>query len=482
MYSDKTIGRRSVKTIGARLTLWGALVTFGICTTLCVALYASVFFTLRAEVDTFLEGEVYELLGAVNENKGNDTALEEGFRNELGARTLRDLAFRMFDDQGRLLITSEKRDVIAANWKPGPFEANPHPTPTFESFTPPGTKRTFRLCTLRTPLKDGRVCIAQASYSLEGMLQSLARFRRICLVALILSVIISVAFGRFLAMRSLKPLRLLTARARDIRAHELAQRLPLSGSGDELDALVTTLNELLARIERHVLQLRQFTADASHELRTPLAALRGATEVALSRERSPEGLRHVLEDNMCHFDRLQKVAENLLLLSRLDAGEEVLRKEPFDLREAIRAMVELYRPVAEEAGVALHADALPPLSILGDSGRIRQVLSNLLDNAVKYTSEGGNVFVSLSPEQDRAIVSIVDDGIGIANDDLAHVFDRFFCADRARSSHNGRGSGLGLSICRSIVRAHNGTIDIRSEFGAGTTVVVSLPVNEPQTP
>jgi len=466
--------RHRFSTIGARLTLWGAVVTFGTCALLCAALYAGVSMTLRQEIDSFLGGEVHEFLSSANHHQGDDSSLEQSFRRELGARALGDLAFRMFGAEGQLLVSSEKDDVVAKAWKPAPL--GQYLFPFFETVWIPEAGHSYRLCSLRATLEDGRVVVGQASYSLVRMTESLAYFRRICATALVASVLIAFGIGRFLATRSLRPIRMITAKARRIGADQLDRRLPVRGSGDELDQLILTLNELLARIERYVSQLRQFTADASHELRTPLAALRGATEVALLREHSAEGLRRVLEDNIGHFERLQRIAEDLLLLSRLDAGERILKREDVDLRDAVLSTVDLYRPVAEEHAIQLSAGNPPSIRVVGDTGRIRQVLSNLLDNAIKYTPENGQVSVELAQENGHARVCVRDTGIGIGHEDLLHVFDRFFRADRARSARNGIGSGLGLTICRSIMSAHGGDIHVQSNLGRGTTVTVILPL------
>jgi len=474
MSSARPTGKCRFNTIGARLTLWGAVVTFGVCAALCAVLYAGVFFSLRDEIDTFIEGEVYEFLGGANEHDGGDSTWQDEIRQELGARSSGDLAFRLYDTQGQLLITSELNDRLAIHWLP---KKDPPHEPIFETLSPPGSRTSFRLCSLWTTLGDGRACIAQAGYSMERMKASLAGFRRICGIALLLSVGASVVVGRFLAVRSLRPMRLIAADAKGINPERLDQRFSTTGTGDELDQLVTAFNGLLGRTERYVTQLRQFTADASHELRTPLTALRGMTEVALSNERSADGLRHVLEENISHFDRLQRIAEDLLLLTRLDAGECVLQRDTVELKRVIHNVVDLYRPVAEERGVDLSAGESPAVTIVADGARIKQVVCNLVDNAVKYTLAKGSVCVSVSMNENAAQIMIEDTGLGISAESLPRVFDRFYRADQARSSENGAGAGLGLSICRSITEAHNGEIRIHSKLGTGTTVTMTLPLD-----
>jgi len=454
------------------LTVWGAVVTFSVCAMLCAILYAGVFFSLRDEIDTFIEGEVRELIAGANGHEGDDSAMQEMFRRELGARTFDDLAFRLYDTHGRLLVTSRTDDRVAALWQPGERDFR---EPTFETITESAPGLSYRLCSLRATLHDGRECIAQAGYSLKRMNASLAELGRIIGVALLLSIVASVLVGRFLATRSLRPMRAIADDARAINAERLEQRIRSTGTRDELDRIVTAFNDLLARTERHVIQLRQFTADASHELRTPLAALRGMAEVALSKERGVDELRHVLEDSIPHFERLQRIAEDLLLLARLDAGEPILRREPVDLDRIIHNVLDLYRPMAEDRGVELTVGDTAPVTIVADSERLQQVVCNLVDNAVKYTESGGSVTVSLSRDDGAACVTVADTGIGIPADSLPRVFDRFYRSDHARASTNGGGVGLGLSLCRSITEAHDGEIRIDTEVDRGTSVVVTLP-------
>lgn len=464
--------KRKYNTIGAQLTLWGTIVTFGVCATLCAVLYVGVFFSLREEIDAFIEGEVYEFLAGINEHGGDDKSLQADIRRELEARTFGDLAFRMYDKQGRVMITSELNDPLASYWKPG---KNQPDRPTFETLLLPESKVSLRLCSLRTTLSDDRECIAQASYSLEHMDASLVVLRRICGAALLFSIAVSIVVGRFLATRSLRPMQRIAADAQRINPERLDERIRLSGTGDEFDQLVTIFNDLLAHTERYVTQLRQFTADASHELRSPLAALRGMTEVALSNEQSVEEFRRVLEDNISHYDRLQRIAEDLLIIAQLEAGEQILRPSTLELGKVIQNVVDLYRPMAEEQGIELFVSRSEDVTIVADSARVKQVVCNLIDNAIKYTLHHGRVSVSVFANENSAHIMFEDTGIGIAPDSLPRVFDRFYRSDQARTSTNGVGSGLGLSICKSIVEAHGGEIRIDSVLGKGTSITVSLP-------
>lgn len=476
MCSERVTPRSRFRSIGARLTLWGTFVTFGVCAALCAILYAGAFLSLRREIDAFIEGEVYEFLGSTNEYVGPIEELEADFRREVEARTFGDLAFRLYTPDGKPMLSTQAGDRLPGSWDPRSLTGR---EPQFQTVVLPGQSTTLRLCSFRTKLADGRECIAQASFVMDHMLASMSVFRRVCFVALGLSVLISLAAGRFLATRALRPLRRIAIETRSIDPSRLSDRVTPLRTGDELDQLVEIINELLERVDRYVSQLRQFTADASHEIRTPLTALRGLAEVTLGDERSANELRQALEESANLFERLQRLADALLLLTRLDAGEPMLRAELVDLGKIVRGAVELYQPLAEERGVALSvADAENCMATL-DADRIRQVVCNLLDNAIKYTAGGGSVNVALDVGLHDAKLSVRDTGAGIAPELLSRVCDRFVRADTARSADGDTGAGLGLSICRSIVQAHGGSIRVDSKLGAGTTVQVSLPMRRP---
>lgn len=463
-------------TIGARLTLWGAAVTLFVCGSLCAVLYEGVFFSLRQGIDTFLEGEVREFMLTVNEHSNDDSMLEQVIRRELGARTRHDLAFRLFDMKGRVFVSSEAGDSFAKIWSAPQGWYDQTPRPLFQTIHPPSEPYPYRTCSLLVTTSDGRSCTAQASYLLDHMTVSLARFRKICVIVLAAAAALALFVGRFLAYRSLQPIQALTSAANLIGAANLGERVPLAGTDDELDRLAGTLNEMLTRIDQYVRQLRQFTADASHELRTPLAALRGSAELALSRSRSADELRLVIEDNLERYDRLQRIAEDLLLLARLDAGENILHFERVQLDKAVVDIVDLYRPVAEDRGLELRQENSEAIWINGDGGRVRQLIGNLIDNAVKYTPSPGRVTVSVSRENGVARLVVADTGGGISPDELLRVFDRFYRIDRSRSKNQADGSGLGLSICRSIAEAHHGSIELQSTPARGTLATVTLPI------
>ncbi len=478
MSSETTNRSRWLASIRARLTIWGAAITLAICLVLCTILYLGLDRSLHNQIDGFLEGEVFEFRSLLMEDNGEDSLaeVESEIRRELGSRLRGDLVFRLLDAQGKRLVTSDPHERLPDPWSLPPVREAEREGVILATVTEGGKRGPARVGSLWVKRPDGMRCIAQAAYRLSGVSRSLAMFRRIVIAALIAASILALVGGYLLARRSLRPVETITQSARQIGATRLSDRIPLAGTNDELDRLAATLNGMLDRIERHVHGLHQFTADASHELKTPLAALRGAAEVALSQPRSEQELRRVIEESIQHYDRLSRIAGDLLLLARLDAGHALAHRIPVNLTSAMEDVVDLYSAYAVERGIQLRLNRCDPAVVMGDRDRVRQMLCNLIDNAVKYMDGAGKIDVSLIGQDGQANVRIADTGPGIPEESLPHVFDRFYRVDKARSRREDQGAGLGLPISRSIATALGGDIRIESTLGTGTTVQVSLPV------
>lgn len=280
------------------------------------------------------------------------------------------------------------------------------------------------------------------------------------------------AYG--LARTALAPVQQLDRLTKEITAERLDRRLHPANPSDELGRLTQTINDMIARLERSFSEIRRFTADASHEIRTPLTAIRTETEVALRQPLTVSEYQNLLGSILEECDRLGHLTDQLLTLAREDAGSKGAAREVVDLAALVQDVAETLRPVAENKGLRLHSETNGPMLVSGDNLGLRQVFFNVLDNAIKYTSPGGDVTVQLNQRDGEAVVTIRDTGIGIPAEHLPHVFDRFYRVDKARSRAEG-GTGLGLSIARSTVVAHGGRIDLISAPGQGTTCTVSLP-------
>ncbi len=320
----------------------------------------------------------------------------------------------------------------------------------------------------------------QVGESLASREEALEELRLILLTFSPLAVLILSFGGWFLAGRAISPMVRITRAVQRINAESLNQRLPVERPHDEIARLAETFNSMLARLEDSFRKIRQFSADASHELRTPLTILRGETEVALRWAKSPEEFRKMLESNMEEIDRMGRIIENLLALAKSDAGEMPLEIKEVSLSDLLQELYLQGKTLGEPKGISvdLRPEVTEEIHIHGDELRLRQVFLNLISNAVKYTPSGGRVEIGLAVKEADAVVTIVDTGIGISEDHLSHIFDRFYRIDKARNRMDG-GAGLGLSIVKWIVEAHDGRITVTSAPKQGSTFTVSLPLAGP---
>ena len=310
-----------------------------------------------------------------------------------------------------------------------------------------------------------------AELSAEQLLSTIALILPLGLVAALL-------MGSWIARRALAPVDRIITEVREITdGRSLHRRLAEPMVKDELGRLTETLNQMMTRLERSFAALRRFTADASHELKTPLTVLRAGVERAITMPSLPSEALAALEETLQEINRMTELVEALLMLARADEGTAPLHRETVDLRAIVEETGETGELLAAEAGVNMEvATPADPVIVPVDASRIRQLILNLLTNAVKYTPAGGSVRLQLGPSNGRVTLTVADSGVGIAPGDLPHIFDRFWRADSARTRTGERsGTGLGLAICKWIAEAHGGTIDVQSRPGRGTTFTVTLP-------
>jgi heavy metal sensor kinase len=309
---------------------------------------------------------------------------------------------------------------------------------------------------------------------LDEVDRELSELLTVLAIAVPASLVAAGGLGYFLARKALSPMKQLHRSTKEITVDRLDRRLPVANANDELGQLTQTINAMIGRLERSFAEIRRFTADASHELRTPLTAIRTETEVALRQPLGMGDYHHLLGSILEECDRLTRLTDQLLALSREDAGVVYSLRESIELSALLDSVVETMRPLAEAKGLHLTMGGKEVIQVRGDEVRLRQVFYNLLDNAIKYTPEGGAVAIRLERQPRGAVVTVRDNGIGISPDHLPHVFDRFYRVDKARSREEG-GTGLGLSIAKTIVTAHAGQIDLTSTPGQGTLCTVILP-------
>jgi heavy metal sensor kinase len=288
-------------------------------------------------------------------------------------------------------------------------------------------------------------------------------------------VSLAVAGGYWLMRRSLAPVDEITKRAEGITSTNLSERLPVSRTGDELERLSMSLNRMIERLDEAFQHINRFSADASHELRTPLTILQLELEGMAQDHRRDAALVDQMGSALEETHRMSRIVESLLAISRLDAGEVKMDKTRLDLGDLAASTADEMRLLAEEKSIRLRTHAAVSIQVEGDRTRLQQVIVNLIDNAIKYTQEGGTVEIRVGQEGNTAILEVSDDGPGIPAHALPHVFERFYRADKARSRASG-GAGLGLSIVKAICAAHNAEVKVSSQEGRGSCFRVELPM------
>jgi heavy metal sensor kinase len=333
-----------------------------------------------------------------------------------------------------------------------------------------GGTGTFRVLSGRSRL-GARSVVIQVARSEAGMRQELRELLLFLVLGLPLAVAVAGLGGYTLARRALAPVERMADRARSITAEHLSDRLPVDNPRDEFGRLATVFNETLARLEASFGQMRRFTSDVSHELRTPLTAMRSVGEVGLRERRDERTYREIIGSMLEEVDRLSILVERLLMLSRVESGQARLTVEPVDLRELADEVSGQLGVLAEEKGQAIDLEGPGGLWCLADRVVLRQAVMNLVDNAIKYSPQGGHIRIRVSDTAEGAALDISDDGPGIAPARAAHIFDRFY---RASPPGTAEGAGLGLSIAKWAVEVNGGQLTLE-ESRRGCTFRITLP-------
>ena len=338
--------------------------------------------------------------------------------------------------------------------------------------------------------------IVQIASSLEGVEDALNKLFLILIISVPSTLILASLGGQFLAHKALKPVDNITQTARMITSQNLNQRIHPPKVKDEISRLIETFNEMISRLDQSFRQMKQFSSDASHELKTPLTILKGEVEVMLRKERTSQEYEQTLRSNLEEINRMSQIVEDLLNLSKADTGEIRLNKEDVNLTEILNEVVVQMERLAKTKKLHLSAtNHHQHIHIFGDALRLRELFINLIENGIKYTEEGGSIHIILQKEYPPPVtgqpdwverekgqfvkIIVSDTGIGIAKEDQERIFNRFFRVDKARSREQG-GSGLGLSICKWIVEAHQGKIGVESELAKGSSFIVRLPLSPPE--
>lgn len=333
----------------------------------------------------------------------------------------------------------------------------------------------FRFVTQRIEV-NGRSYTVQTGVPTGQIVATLSLFRRYLLMLAPLVLLAAATGGSWLSRRALSPVDAIIGTARNIGGNNLGERLEQLTTGDELQRLSDTLNEMLARIESAFLRVTQFTADASHELRTPISLIRTEAEIALRKSRGDAEYREALRHILLEAERTSSLVEELLSLARADSGRESLHLTVIDLRAVITETANEWRPMVEARKLRFTQEvATCELPVLADRSSVQRLLAILLDNAVKYTPPPGVVELGLQTRNKKAVITVRDSGIGIAEREQTKIFERFYRADKARSRELG-GAGIGLAIAEWIVQQHRGSIAVQSSMGNGSTFLIEFPL------
>jgi signal transduction histidine kinase len=323
-----------------------------------------------------------------------------------------------------------------------------------------------------SPMPDGSV--VQLGLSLLEHEIWIRKFAGIVGKVAILTFILSICAGGFMARRALNPIRQMARTASAITGRSLGQRVPLSGRGDEVDQLAAAFNAMLGRIDTLVEGLRDVTDTIAHDLRTPITGIRGMAEVTLRSPRDGDTYRMTLYQTMEQMDRLLTMFDSILDVAEAESGTLALKNETVVMDEVADEIVQAFGPVAQDKGIRLEWSVHEGLVVRGDRGRLTHVLINLIDNAIKYTPSGGSIRLTVESHStlEGVLVTVADTGIGISGKDLPHIFERYYRGDESRS---GPGVGLGLPLAQGIIKSHGGSVTVESRPGYGSMFHVFLP-------
>ena len=475
-----------------KLTLWYVLILGILLISFSSFLYFTLSKSLHRDVDNKLRSlaELIALESGSPLSKFGFGSIDQALETSMNLRPIGKF-IQVLDESGNIGRKSENLKNVELPISLNALKNASKGLVTFETNHSIGNTP-LRIITFPVTENNHVTKIVQIASSLEGVEDALNTLFIILIVTVPLALMVASLGGQFLAHKALKPVDNITQTARVITSQNLNQRITPPKVKDEISRLIETFNEMISRLDQSFRQIKQFSSDASHELKTPLTILKGEVEVTLRKERIPQEYQQTLKSNLEEINRMSQIVEDLLLLSRADTGEVRLNIEDINLTEILNEVLTQMDRLAQSKGLYLstsnhHQD----IHIFGDALRIRELFINLIENGIKYTEEGGSIHITLQKENTPPVrsqsdweggekngfikVIISDTGIGIAKEDQERIFSRFFRVDKARSRERG-GSGLGLSICKWIVEAHQGEILVESELGKGSSFIVKLPL------
>jgi two-component system heavy metal sensor histidine kinase CusS len=460
-----------VRSIAARLTAWYAATAFSLVLVATGLLYSTLVENMRADDQRRLADKVQVLRTLLRERGADPAALKE-VEWEWAAREYEQVYVRVLTAAGETLVETPG---MAAVLPPRTLTA-PASIPQSDVVEVAGADgRLFRTVTATTGEQRRTSQVIQVAVDLTHEREMLAAYRTRVWVVLALAFALSAFVGHAIARRSVRPLEEIARTARKITSSSLDARIEQVHLPAEVASLAITFNEMLGRLQDSFERLSRFSADIAHELRTPVNNLRGETEVALGRARTPEEYRDILASSLEEYERLSRLIDSLLFLARAEHPEMRIAREHLSLHRELATVVDFYEGSASEKGVALTVDVPASLDIDADRTLFQRAVGNLIANALAHTPSGGTITIRAVADGPHCEIHVVDTGRGVAPEDLPHVFDRFYRADKSRPSASGN-LGLGLAIVRSIAQLHGGRVELESRFGHGTRATLIFPV------
>lgn len=451
--------------VAARLTLFFVLF-FGVVTLAGgVALYQLVNQHVSRELDEDIARDMGEFVRVAGH--GRLSSLKEAFASYEKASGKDDCFARLIDPNGNVVVSTH---MDSWPYMPLPGEAGPVTnTPKFATVDLDDNRLKARLLSASVP----SLGYLQMGVSLEKSESLLAHFRRYGIAVLALILVLGAPAGWWLARRAMAGVEVVTRTARSVADGNFSDRVDVTGYGQEIDGLVRSFNLMVERVQAVMAEMRQVNDNIAHDLRSPLTRIRGLAEhAALNFDGQPEGAElagTIVEE----CDRLMQMINTMLDISEAETGVGRLQLEVVDLNDLVAQAVELFAGVAEDHGVQLAFERIPePLNIRGDRRKLQRALTNLVDNAIKYTPRGGSVRIGARRDGERTEVVVSDTGVGIPAKDLPKIFDRFYRADESRHQ---TGNGLGLSLAQAVAKAHGGGISVSSQPGVGSVFTLILP-------
>lgn len=454
----------------ARLTLWFMSVLAGLLILAWGATFAMLFWQLRSQLDHFAIQEIETVEGLLFFAPGGELQMHEDYHNHPESKDVIDRYLEVLSLDGTLLYRNERLGDRLLGGSPFAGEGVGGYSVRSERLAD-GTR--VRMVS-RVHSLSGRPILIRLGHTEEPLW---ARIDELLLASvLVLPLVLSLAgfAGYALVRRALVPIEQMARRAQEITPQRLHERLPNDDTDDELGQLARVFNETLARLEQAFEQLRRFTSDASHELRTPLAAIRSVGEVGLQKDGTRAEYRDIIGSMLEEVNRLTSLVDNLLTISRADAGSLQLDLVPTLVLQLAREAAALFEVLAEEKALVLVLSGDESAIVHGDRLFLRQAFMNVLHNAVKYSPVGGTIAVRVQRSTNEVTVEIEDNGPGVPSEDRPKIFDRFYRVDKARWRESG-GAGLGLAITKWIVEAHRGEISLESGSEKGCLFRVKLP-------